>query len=83
MTEETENLVLELLRGMRADIAAIRDEQRAMRERLERIESSMALRSHLLGLSDTVSHMDTIFAVSSTRIEERLGAIETRLEERA
>ncbi len=48
MTDETENLVLELLRGMRADMAGIRDqigkvrdETAAIRERLDAIETQM------------------------------------------
>ena len=38
MTDETENLVLELLRGMRADITTLKDDVAAIRERLDGID---------------------------------------------
>ena len=79
MTDETENLVLELLRGMRADMAGIRDqigkvrdETAAIRERLDAIETQMESWRYVFVA--TTGSLVTDMKDHDTRIAVREGA---------
>jgi tetrahydromethanopterin S-methyltransferase subunit G len=70
MNESTENLVLEILRRMQADMAILRDDMRDVKTRLSSIEGRLA-------------HSSADHATQSLRIdrlEDRLERIEHRLD---
>jgi predicted nucleic acid-binding Zn-ribbon protein len=70
MTEQTENLVLELLRAMRLDLAQMKDDIRDIKLRLT------ALESHVANLLSNVLRQNARIDV----LDERMGRIERRLE---
>jgi septal ring factor EnvC (AmiA/AmiB activator) len=77
MTDNVENLVLENLRAIRADIARVERKQDETITRLGRLELSVA------GLRRDVAHTDEGAAEQSIRIDhlmERIDRIERRLE---
>ncbi len=74
---ETENLVLEHLRAIRAELAQLKDGQRAITARLVGIEEhQVATEKHQIALhADFVSLQITI-----TGMEQRVSRVERRLE---
>jgi septal ring factor EnvC (AmiA/AmiB activator) len=77
MTDNVENLVLEHLRAIRADIARMERKQDETITRLGRLELAVA------GLRRDVAHTDEAAAEQSLRIDhlaERIDRIERRLE---
>jgi hypothetical protein len=77
MTNETENLVVEILRRLQGDMAELKSGQQEMRHRLSLIETRLA------GMEPNLSDQYAGYAGQSVRIdrlEERLGRIERRLE---
>lgn len=71
---ETDNIILEHLRGIRADLAALRSEAR---ERLDRIETRLSVMESTLGNLYALAGTDRESIHSLTRRIER---IERRLE---
>jgi hypothetical protein len=77
MTNETENLVVEILRRLQGDMAELKSGQQDMRHRLSLIETRLA------GMERNLSDQYAGYAGQSVRIdrlEERLGRLERRLE---
>lgn len=77
MSENTENLVLELLRAIRGDIASIKDDVRELTHRVGRVELAVA------GLRRDIAHFEEATADQSVRLDrisERVDRIEKRLE---
>lgn len=73
MTDEPENLVLEMLRALRNDIA---DFRRALTERIDRLEGRMAaVEHHIIALSIDIGNLNARMA----SVEQRLDRIEKRL----
>ena len=70
MSEHTDNLVLELLRQMRADIAAIKDEMSLMRTEMR------LMRQHMAAIMGTQVLHDEEIATLKVRVDR----IERRLE---
>lgn len=82
--DQADNLVLEMLKGLRNDVATFRSEMRdeifMVKERLSMIETG------LIDVKQTVLHLDSKIALSQVgmdkltarvgRIEDRLGLIE-------
>lgn len=76
MNENIENLVLEHLRAIRADIAGIKDDTRDLKQRLSKVEIAIAhLRRDLAGYDET----DAIQQLAIDKLSERLERIEHRL----
>jgi 3-methyladenine DNA glycosylase/8-oxoguanine DNA glycosylase len=76
MAEEPENLVLEHLRAMRADIAAIREENRDMKARQAAVEDMFAF---LVSAVTRMQHSIDRLAERTERIERRPGLIDERV----
>jgi uncharacterized coiled-coil protein SlyX len=77
MTEPTENLILEHLKRFQVELAAARDRDSEMLNRLGRLEIALA------GLRRDVAHFDEGAAEQSLRMDrlaERVARIERRLE---
>lgn len=77
MTNETENLVVEILRRLQGDMAELKSGQQDMRHRLSLIETRLA------GMERNLADQYAGYAGQSVRIdrlEERLGRLERRLE---
>jgi uncharacterized coiled-coil protein SlyX len=77
MTNETENLVVEILRRLQGDMAELKSGQQDMRHRLSLIETRLA------GMERNLSDQYAGYAGQSVRIdrlEERLDRLERRLE---
>lgn len=77
MTEQTENLVLEILRRIQGDQAAMRDDIRDIKTRLTLMDENLA------GVHRDMGNLYTLYAAQSgriDRIEDRLERIERRLE---
>ena len=77
MAENVENLVLEHLRAIRADIGMMKDDIREVKQRLTSLESGVAAlrrdNAHLYGdMADQQSRYD--------RLSERVERIERRLD---
>ena len=70
MSEHTDNLVLELLRQMRADMAAMKDEMSMMRAEMR------VMRQHIAALVGT----QTLHDIDMASVKVRLDRIERRLE---
>jgi len=70
MSEHTDNLVIELLRQMRADIAAIKDEMSLMRTEMR------LMRQHMAAIMGTQILHDEEIATLKVRVDR----IERRLE---
>jgi adenylosuccinate lyase len=75
MAEEPDNLVLEHLRAMRADIAAIREENRDMKAWQAAVEDMFAF---LLSAITRMQHSIDRLSERTERIERRLGLIGER-----
>jgi len=75
MAEEPDNLVLEHLRAMRADIAAIREENRDMKAWQAGVESMFAF---LVSAITRMQHSIDRLNECTERIERRLGLIDER-----
>ncbi len=74
---DPENLVLELLRAIRGDIAAMREDIREHGHRLNRIESGVAgVRRDMGSDAEAVSHVQA----QMDRLRERLDRVERRLD---
>jgi uncharacterized coiled-coil protein SlyX len=74
---ETENLVLEHLRAIRADVAALREEVGDVKRRLGNLELQSA-RS-----GEQIAHLQVMLAeqsVRADRVDAKLGRIERRLD---
>lgn len=77
MDNEPENLVLEYLRAMRTDIAAIKDDIREVKNRVTMLEAGQATIIQQLGhVSGSIAQQQ----VSFDRFGERVERIEHRLE---
>ena len=81
MSDNPDNLVLELLRAMRNEAAAFREETRGnfadMRQRLTAVELSViSLRKEVVALAETDAHIQA----SLDRLSDRVERIERRLE---
>lgn len=77
MTENTENLVLEILRRMQGDMADLKAGQRDIQYRLTLVESRLA------GVERNLADHYAAYAVQNARIdrlEERMERMERRLE---
>ena len=77
MTEETENLVLEILRRLQGDMTELKSGQQGIRHRLSLLESRLA------GMERNLADQYAGYAGQSVRmdrLEERLDRIERRLE---
>jgi predicted trehalose synthase len=77
MTENSQNLVLELLRSIRGDIATIKDDIRELKSRVGNVEIGVAsIRRDLgqLATDDAEQH------VRFDRLTERVERIEKRLD---
>ena len=75
MAEEPDNLVLEHLRAMRADVAAIREENRDMKARQAAVEDMFAF---LVSAITRMQHSIDRLTERTERIERRLGLIDER-----
>jgi hypothetical protein len=77
LTDETENLVIEILRRLPGDMAELKSGQQDVRHRLSLIETRLA------GMERNLADQFSGYAGQSVRIdllEERLGRIERRLD---
>lgn len=77
MTEQNENLVLEILRRIQADQAATREDVREIKTRLTLIDENIAV------IHREVGNLYALYAAQSGRLdrmENRLERIEYRLE---
>jgi predicted nucleic acid-binding Zn-ribbon protein len=73
MTEETENLVLELLRHMRSSLEALAADMSDVKLRLTALEEHLASQQmQLVGLNRRMDRFDERLA----RVERRLGLID-------
>jgi hypothetical protein len=70
MNEKVENLILEHLRAMRADVSSINDEIRGMRGEMR------AMKQHMAGFMTQEVNQDGDIA----ELKHRVGRIEKRLE---
>ena len=70
MSEHTDNLVLELLRQMRADVAAIKDDMSMLRSEMR------VTRQHIAALVGTQTLQD----IEMASVKVRLDRIERRVE---
>lgn len=77
MTDETENLVLEILKRMQGDMGEIRSELRDIRRELHQINQRLTqVEYHMSGFfSASAIHSDRV-----DRLEQRLERVERRLE---
>lgn len=77
MTENVENLILEMLRAVRADVAAMKSELKENTTRLGRIESGVAriARDEGQNYSEMVEDRHAV-----DKLKERIERIEQRLE---
>ncbi len=77
MTEQTENLVLEILRRMQGDMSDLKAGQQDIQHRLTLVETRLA------GMDRTLADHYSAYALQSDRIdrlEQRLSRVERRLE---
>jgi hypothetical protein len=75
--ENVESIILEHLRGMRADIGSIKEDVRELKSRMTNLEVGQATMMQQLGHQASVSAQQH---VSYDRIVERVERIEKRLE---
>lgn len=73
MSEHTDNLVLELLRQIRADMAAMKDDMSMMRSEMRVMR---VMRQHIAALVGTQTLQD----IEMASVKVRLDRIERRLE---
>ena len=77
MSDTPDNLVLELLRALRGDVAKLSEEVRGLRDRVSGLELAVAgIRRDLGFLGETVAQMQA----SQDRFSDRLDRIERRLD---
>lgn len=77
MTDNLENLVLELLRSIRGDISAIRDDIREVKQSLTSLEIAVVgIRREIVHLSGDIAEQHS----AHDRLAERVERIERRLE---
>ncbi|HMG49089.1 MAG TPA: hypothetical protein VK597_00755 [Inquilinus sp.] len=77
MVENVENLILEHLRAVRSDIAALREDTREIKARLVRIESGTAgLRRDQASDAETIAHLQA----QLDRLREDIDRINRRLD---
>lgn len=77
MTEETENLILGILKKIQAEQAEIRRDIREIKDRLTLMDGAIAaIRSEMANLYGLYAHQSSRI----DRIEDRLERIERRLE---
>jgi len=77
MTDNTENLVLEQLRLIRADLSAVKDDVREMKNRLATLEIGQGtILQHMGHLASSIAQQQ----VSFDRFGDRVERIEKRLE---
>jgi hypothetical protein len=77
MTDPTENLVLELLRSIRADISSIKDDVREVKGRVTDLEVGQAtILKHVAHLAGANAEQHS----RNDRILERIERLEKRLE---
>jgi septal ring factor EnvC (AmiA/AmiB activator) len=77
MSESVENLILEHLRGMRGDIAALREDSREVKSRLTSLETAVsAMRREIADLYADVVGQHSRY----DRLLERIERIEKRLD---
>ena len=77
MTEQTENLMLEILRRIQSDMGTIRDDIREIKTRLTLMDENLA------GVHREISNLYALYAAQSgrqDRMDDRLERIEQRLE---
>lgn len=77
MTDETANLLLEMLQRMRVDMDLMRSDIRDIKLRMTSLEESIA------GLRGDIANLHTVAALHAgrmDRIEDRLARIERRLD---
>ena len=76
MTESIDNLVLEHLRAMRADMTSLRDDVREVKNRLSTVEAGQgAILQHIGHLTSSIAQQQ----VSFDRLSDRVERIERRL----
>jgi len=75
--ENVENIILEHLRAIRADVGAVKDDVRELKSRMANLEAGQATMMQHLGHQASVSAQQH---VSYDRIIERVERIEKRLE---
>ncbi len=75
--ENVENLILEHLRAIRADVGAVKEDVRELKSRIANLEAGQATMLQHLGHQASVSAQQH---VSYDRIIERIERIEKRLE---
>ncbi|MBK1693685.1 hypothetical protein CKO09_02865 [Chromatium weissei] len=77
MTDNVENLVLELLRAMRGDIALVRDDIREIKMRMSSLENVVSsIKRDVADLYGEVSAQNTRY----DRLTDRIERIERRLD---
>lgn len=74
MSEQTDNLVLEMLRSMRASMARIEDDVRELKQRLSTVEQHISQM-----MASEMSHYASV-AARLDRVTDRIERIERRLE---
>ncbi len=77
MTENVENLILEHLKAIRTEVAAVKSDTMDLRNRMGQVEIAIA------GLRRDFAHADENSAILSVRMDrviERIERIEKRLE---
>ena len=84
MTDNTENLILDHLRAMRASLSKLEDDNTFMKARMSSIEhQAAALHTDMAGLHTDMAGLRTDMANVNQRldnVESRLDRIERRLE---
>jgi hypothetical protein len=75
--ENVNNIIIEHLRAIRADIASVKDDMREMKSRMTNLEAGQATMMQHLGHQASVSAQQH---VSYDRLIERVERIEKRLE---
>ena len=77
MSGGTDNLVVEMLRAIRGDIGALREDMREMKGRMSAVELGLAaLRREIATLAEADAHL----GVRIDRLHDRLDRIERRLD---
>lgn len=76
MTDQTENLVLELLRAVRAELAVVKEDVREVKNRLANLELGQGtILQHMGHLASSQAQLQ----ISFDKVDRRVERIETRL----